>query len=234
LNFKYYFDNLSFKDKSLLFLIVPLVLFFINSFIVDYFVQEKIKNQQKHIKSIQQSIKNLKYTKKEYSNIASITFIENSTKHFNINILNIDIEKNIFTIKTTGTYQNSVNLFLFLEKFIWFNAFDIYKNSKNIIMVLTFKVLNIPNKIENTYIKKVPNPFIFTKKYTKIYTKDTNKPTNKFNLSAIMGDLVQINKRWYQIGDIVQDYTIKDIFLNYIVLKNKKKTLNIRMYKNEK
>ena len=98
-----------------------------------------------------------------------------------------------------------------------------------------------PNRqgISNKDIDKLKNPFILlkkqdikitnkttkritrTKKVKYIYKQKTYKKTKKdtsFILEAIMNKTALINKKWYKVGDKINNYIIKEIAPTQVVL----------------
>jgi len=95
--------------------------------------------------------------------------------------------------------------------------------------------------ITNKIITNLENPFIFLKKkriktktkntknstttkITKTYTKKLytkikiKKNTLKFVLEAIINNTALINKKWYKIGQKIDNYTIKEVNPNQVIL----------------
>jgi hypothetical protein len=218
------------KDKVLLFLIVPLVLFSINFFVFDLFIKDKFKEKLNKIKNIKQTI-NLLHNKTNYTNIAKIDFIEKIAKKFNTNIVSIKIDEDIFTTVTTSAYQNNINLLLFLEQFILIDSFEISSNEKNTTMLLKFTIFKVVNKPKIPDIKNIINPFV-KRRYGKTDTNNRYNNNKYYNLklTAIIENMVKINNRWYKKGDDIDNFYIKDIFLKYVLLQKNGKIVKLRIY----
>ncbi|MCK5110837.1 MAG: hypothetical protein KAQ94_04895 [Arcobacteraceae bacterium] len=227
MQFKYYFSHLSIKEKVLAFLIIPLLLFLLFSIIEESFLSQNNINMQKQIKVVKSAIKKLKFNISKPNNISTIKFIENIATHFKIQISSIKINKSYFDIKTMGNYQSSINFLIYIEQNMKTKSLQIYKDGTNTIMQGKFKINKLSNIDDLTPVKNIPNPFIQIKQRT---TVAQNSP---LKLVAIFDQTVCINDKWYKKNDIVDKYTIKEIFTNHIELTKNHKIIKLEIYKNE-
>ncbi len=206
---------------------MPLLLFLLFSIIEEFFLNQNNINTQKQIKVVKSAIKKLKFNVSKPNNISTIKLLENIANHFQIQISSIKINKSYFDIKTVGNYQNSMNFLIYIEQNMKTNSLQIYKDGTNTIMQGNFKINKLSNIDDLTPVKNIPNPFIQIKHRT------TATQNNILKLVAIFDQFVCINDKWYTKDDIVDKYTIKEIFINYIELSKNHKIIKLEIYKNE-
>ena len=227
MRFKYYFNNLSSRDKIFSFLLVPLILFFIFNFIDTHFLKDTHHKVKQQILAYTKSIKELKQSKHTTSNIKTIRHIEKLATTMNIKIINIKVDKSSFHIKTVGNYKNSIQFIVNLENNMKIKSLQILTSTdKQITINGIFKIYT--NKINNNLvsIKDIPNPFISKKSII--------KKNNSLKLIAIFNEEVCINNKWYKYGDKVGKYKLKGIFKNHIELASNNSTIKLKVYQDDK
>jgi len=78
--------------------------------------------------------------------------------------------------------------------------------------------------------KSVPTPFIIIKKSEdkkgKTIISTPTKPV-KLHISAIINDSVNINGKWYSLGDSINEYTIIEIKDRFVKLKKRKNIVEL-------
>ncbi len=210
MRFKYYFNNLSSRDKIFSFFLVPLILFFIFDFINTSFVQDSQNNIKQKIQVYTKSIKGLKQIKYTISDIKTIRYIEKLATTIGIKIINIKLDKSSFHIKTVGNYQNSIQFIINIENSMKIKSLQVSTNTnKQIVINSTFKMYGKNLNTQIQQVNNLPNPFNSKRVYT------TN---NKLTLIAIFNDDVCINDTWYKLGEKIGKYKLQKIFKNHIEL----------------
>ena len=223
---KYYFNNLSARDKIFLSLLVPLLLLFIFNFIDTYLLQDTNHKVKEQIKTYTKSIKKLKQTKHTTSDIKTIRYIEKLAINMSIKIINVKLDKSSFHIKAVGNYQNSVQFIVNLENNMKIKSLQLFINTnKQIVIDGIFKIYKSQINNQLVSIQNIPNPFT---------SKRSIIRSNELKLIAIFNKEVCINNKWYKYGDKVGKYKLQGIFKNHIELAINNNIIKLKVYKDDK
>ncbi len=224
MHFKYYFNHLSNREKVIFFMTVPLILFLLFTFIDKYFINNK-KDINKQIKTVKKLIKNNKQKKIKPSNIFIIKSIEKIAKHFEIQILNININQKDFELVTTGKYSNTINFINSLEQNMKIKVFKLKYKDDMALLESKWKMGNIFVQESIKTIDNIPNPFIQTRNYINHSNQNTT-----LILEAIVDTMVCINSQWYNKDDEIQGYKIVEILKNNIILQKGTKIIKLKIH----
>lgn len=104
------------------------------------------------------------------------------------------------------------------------------------------KLFNSINKkrygLSKSNINATQNPFALSKtmeykkeKKKKNDTNNTIKKAEPYNLIGIISDRININGKWYKIGDVINNYEIIKINNHNAILQNGDKKLELRLNK---
>jgi hypothetical protein len=82
---------------------------------------------------------------------------------------------------------------------------------------------------------KIPSPLdgiskVVDKNVTKTVLLESTKDIN-FVLNAIVNDNAYINGKWYKKGDVIQGFTLREIFDDHVILKKDRKTVKVYLVK---
>jgi hypothetical protein len=225
LNFSYFFNALSKKDKILSFLLVPLVLFLIFFICKTYCISNNNQDINKQIYILEKAIKKLKYKDRKLNYISYLKYIEKVAKDLEIKVINIEIDKYIFDIQVTGKYTNTINFISTLEERMKVRLLSINKEKQhNILSHISLKIQNYKNKYFLISVDNLPNPFNLKKQYSQ---------DNTLKLIAIVDKDIYINNKWYKKGQKIGKYKIKYIDKTYILITNKNKTIKLELPKDD-
>ncbi len=228
LNFKYLFNNLAKKDKVLIFLLIPTILY-LAFIIIDNTYEPKSthtdnRDNRDKINKIKNQINQLSKESK-ISQLKLIKHIENISLNTDIKILNLRISNKLFDIQTIGSFKSSINFIYNLEKDM--NLIDLTltkDNNKSIIMNCSFKLFKSTLNKQIQTIDNLANPFLGIKEYS------ANKPRR---LNAIINKNVFIDDKWYTKNDMVGKYKLTVITSHYIVLEYRNTTLKMELLKDD-
>jgi hypothetical protein len=217
--FEYYFNKLSKREKILSFLLIPLILFFIYIEFDKYVLSVNKKNIDNKIK-ILKKINSQSQKQTKLNQLDIVQFIEQIASKFNIKIINLDINRKIFTIDGFGNYLNVINFISNLEQNMKIVTLSLSRNNKKIQFNISLKSRKIKNKSNIIVLNNLPNPFYKKKKHT---------ISNKLILSAIIGNNICINNKWYTKNDKIGKYKIVDINKYSVKLKYKKQNILLKL-----
>ena len=217
--FEYYFNKLSKREKILSFLLIPLILFFIYIEFDKYVLSVSKKNIDNKIK-ILKKINSQSQKQTKLNQLDIVQFIEQIASKFNIKIINLDINRKIFTIDGFGNYLNVINFISNLEQNMKIVTLSLSRNNKKIQFNISLKSRKIKNKSNIIVLNNLPNPFYKKKKHT---------ISNKLILSAIIGNNICINNKWYTKNDKIGKYKIVDINKYSVKLKYKKQNILLKL-----
>lgn len=186
-----------------------------------------LKNHQDNNKQIQVS----KKAKKQINYISYLKYVKQVATDLKIKITNIKINKKVFDIQAIGAYKNTMNFMATIEQRMKINSLILNQDQQNNILtkcIISMQQSNDQYQIK--YINNLLNPFkinILKKKTPK------RKRQFKFKLFAIIGKYICINNKWYEKGEMLKKYKIKIIDNNSIILTNPKKTIKLKLWKND-
>jgi len=222
LNFKYYFNDLSKREQILSFLLVPLILSFV------YFTFDKYiltKNKQNIINKtiiLQNKLKDLSQIQQptKLNHLDIIRHIETLASQLNINISNLNINQKIFGIEALGAYYDVMDFISNLEQNMKIVNFTLSLYGKQIKIKISLEPQYLSNLDSLILLDNIPNPF---------HTKKTRSSRIKLKLSAIIGQNICINHKWYSKDDNVGKYKIVGIDDGIVKLLFKDKIIMLRL-----
>ncbi len=219
-------DPQKFQKQVLLILTIPLLLFLIYNVAseqYDKYIKNKNFTQNKNIKD---AIRILKSNKVKIDDISIIKYIDKYSNKFNVMILDTKFSNKLVSVKLTGKYQDILNFILTIEENIQIKKLILLKSDKNIICHFEGKVIDIKENTILQYDNNIPNPFTDIK-----YRINSNNLN--LALTAILGDEVCINNKWYKEGQTIKKYKIIKIYLDYVKLSSKDKVIEVRIQEDD-
>ncbi|VAY87612.1 hypothetical protein MNB_ARC-1_505 [hydrothermal vent metagenome] len=218
LKFRYFFNQLSIRDKILLFLMVPLLLFLLLFVFEKYIFNTNDKKIIEEIKLLKRSIKQIKNDKHKINQVATIQYIEQVAEKLNIQILDIKISNKSFNIHTIAKYNDTMNFIFNLEENMNIKQLTL-TNDKKITMHGIFHIKTFRYGKKLRQLRYLPNPF----------RNNVQHRLSKFALNAIIQSNVSINGKWYTINDKIGKYSIKAIYSSYVELIYKNKIMRLSL-----
>ena len=226
MNFKLFFNNLSPIQQLQMYLMPLLILVFVSINYKDIKVLKKEENNHinNEIKTYKNKLQVLKQKKKSsLSKRGTINLYETIAKKLKINILNLEISKNLLTLQYKGKYKNSILYLKAIDKISKIKLFEIIYEDKFIIVNIQINIkyntnINLDKKEQK---ENISNPF------------KGIKTTKVSKAKAIIDNFVMLEGKWYKLNDKYKKATIIKITKNYIVLKNKDKTTILKVFNNE-
>jgi len=221
LNIKEKFELLQGKEKIQLYLIVLMLCFLVFIFykeIVSSLFQQKIEN-----KVILQNTNNQK--PKKLTHIELITYMNDTSKHYGVLLLESIISQNSIKIQARGKFKNIVNFMGNIEENFQIKKFEIkrFDTKIDVSVTLSTKVF-FTHETKHIDTAQVANPF-----YVTSYMNKKNKKKEKnLVVSAIVEKEILINNEWYKIDDIVEGYKIiemKNNQVTFVDIKTDKKII---------
>jgi len=211
---------LKFKDQVLAIIIIPLILFVIFTMLSQYYTQHIQDINFDKNKNIKDSINKLKVKKEKIDNINIIKYMDKQSEKFNIKVLDIKFNNKKINLKAIGKYKDILNFIIYIENNIQIKQLSLIKNDNNIALQFEGKVINIQEHENIKYNNTLANPFISMK---------NKKINNSLNLTAIFGNEICINEKWYTVGQKVNKYKIIRIESDYVELSSKNKKTIVRI-----
>ncbi len=211
---------MKFKDQVLAIIIIPLILFVIFTMLSQYYTQHIQDINFAKNKNIKDSINKLKVKKEKIDNINIIKYMDKQSEKFNIKVLDIKFNNKKINLKAIGKYKDILNFIIYIENNIQIKQLSLIKNDNNIALQFEGKVINIQEHENIKYNNTLANPFISMK---------NKKINNSLNLTAIFGNEICINEKWYTVGQKVNKYKIIRIESDYVELSSKNKKTIVRI-----
>ena len=159
-----------------------------------------------------------------------VKLFEKKAKSLNINLDNINIQKQKLTVSFSANYITMIKLLRYLELHFKIDNLDINQNKVNFDVKTTLDIKYHFN--QSSFIKNgdILNPYI--KYHIKKYTNLKIKKRTPIYITAILDGEVLIKNRWYKTGDIITHYNYKIIKIsdNFIVVRDGANQLTIYIH----
>ncbi len=223
--FKHSFGKLSLIKKIELYIIFIIIYLIIFISFKDIYVGTKIANNIQLSKNSSNSTINKIIIKSDQQ---IIYFIEEVLREHNSSLNAIHLSNKHIDLSIDGEYRNIINILKQFQLHLIIREFTINQKKENIMNTITSNI-SVSNKYflnKDTIVKKSNsevNPFKY-EDTREILTKD-NKETHpetmrNLKIEAIVGKNVFLEKYWYKIGDIINDYKILEIGLDFIKVQD--------------
>ena len=224
------FINLSLKNKIELYLLPLMILYLVYYISSNFFVLEKpieIKNKI--------NFKEYENKKFQGSFLELFSNIEKAGLEHNIEIVSLNNKNNIVSLKIKA--QNK-ELPIFIKEieninnFTKIDSISMYDGKDYDTSIFDLKI-----DLNKFYIKKFEK--IKKDNYEKLIdTKEIENtkniiPNNSYELKAIIADYVLLNDMCLKIGEKIDDFILKEIKKNSIVLENEKNKIELELRNEE-
>ena len=214
---KKYFESLSFVQKIEVYFIV--IIFYISlaifykeiiSFVDSYFLPQNSSHIILKTKKNNQKIIRL-------TNNEVIHYIDEISIQKRLRIIESKIIKHSISIVAQGEYSEIITFLNTLQNHFLIQKFQISDENDFIELSISINTKFFYTNVEN-HISTLANPFFQDKIKEK---KDTVQKIEKdFDITAILGDEVLIEDKWYDLKDQIFEYKISIINENSVVFTN--------------
>ena len=225
------FEQLPFRDKLLLYLLVPI--FFVLVFISlqkIYLSDDTVIVSQKQFNV--QSLANKIVIK---SNQEILDYIEIKIAQQKILVQSLTVTEQIISLSVQSSFDEIVKFLYVIEQHLVIEEFSLEKEISSILKMKSKIVLlnhYFANPIQkDSILKNSINPFEIKNITLSNERNNEMKPIKPLDVGAIVSNEVFIDGDWYTLGDIVHEYKIIFIGAKSVKLINQKtnKTTTIRL-----
>lgn len=199
MEYKQYYNSLSFIQKVEIYGIVILCYIFIALVYNDIYFSQDNKTE----KSIQIITKKIVQNKiKHFTNVELLSYIENKSIQFTLDILDMKFTKKTIILQITGSFINEIHFLEHIQENFVILKCELKKEKKEIMLDLIIDIRKYFDK-EDVVLSNIPNPFLGQKK--------RKKRDNSIKIDAIISDEVLIEGDWYKKGAVIKGFIISHI-----------------------
>ena len=205
MRYKYLYESLSLIQKIEIYGIVLFCYI-----IIAILYQDIYLNKENSIQKNPQIMNNTMVPKRaKHLNMPElISYLENKSIQFDIDILDMKFTKTTIIFKIVGSFINEIHFLEYIQENFVILKCKIEKIDKELISDIVIDTRKYFEEEEIT-LSDTPNPFMARKKKKK---KDTS-----IKIEAIIAGEVLIEGDWYKKGDMVKNYIVSKI-LDFEVL----------------
>jgi hypothetical protein len=218
MNLKYIFNNLSKKDKILLYIMIPILFGFFIFTIDKYIAAPYLIKLEDQIATIQENNKKIHFKKNIINEVEILKYIDNIALKHNIKLTTTKIDKKLLDIEADGKFQNIMTFVKIIRKNGKIKKLSLIKQDKSTVLLNCLIIIKNLKSQKQIIANNIPNPF-----------KISSEHISELKLFAVIGEYASINNVWYKVGDKVGKYTIKTIDRNSVKLNSKDQYITLKL-----
>ena len=149
-----------------------------------------------------------------------VNSIESFGKRNKIKLTHINTNKKTISLQAKSTFSSMKSFISFIDELNAFSKIieiNILKNKKQYVYFLTIDF----------------NKFYLKEKLSKKIDIKIKK-AKSFRLKAIVSENILINNKWLKQGESINEYKVKEVLLNEVILVKGEEKINLKVFKNDK